>query len=130
MARLGSASRNVVVDPPMTMHQGQEAHALSQLSPTPISSDFQGVGKSPRFQWPWMQTFQALVPKVLKQGAVGATAAGLSVPTRPETRSWASRYLLYYEQANRHVWPGTPGEVIEHPESTPLTAVAPHLGGL
>lgn len=111
------------------MREGVTAAALTQLQPTPIQSDLQGVGKSPGFQWPWVRTFQALVPKVLKQGAVGATAAGRSLPTRPERSSWASRYLLYYEQASRHVWPGSPGEVIEHPESVPLVSVAPHLGG-
>jgi hypothetical protein len=126
MARMGVAARTAN-DPPMAMREGPTAAALTQLTPTPIASDEQGIGKSPGFQWPWMRSFQALVPKILKQGAVGATAAGLELPTRPETRSWADRYLLYYEQTSRHVWPLSP-HVIEHDESVPLVTLAPHLG--
>lgn len=126
MARLGKASR-LAADPPMTMREGVTAAALTEIEPAPRPSDEQGVGKSPGFQWPWARTFQALVPKGLKQGAVGSTAAGLQLPSRPERGNWASRYLLYYEQAPRHVWPGSPGSVIEHPESVPLVTLAPRL---
>ena len=106
------------------------ATGLSQLKPTPISSDEQGVGRDPMHAWPWQKVTQMLVPKVAKQGAVGATAAGRQLPSRPERKNWAGRYLLFYEQANRHVWPGTPGAIIERPPSVPLTANAPSLGGL
>lgn len=136
MARPGPASRAINDDllglaGGVESRERRSASSLSQLSPTPISSDEQGIGKSPGYQWPWQRVTEMLVPKQLKQGAVGATAAGRSVPTRP-TRglSWSGKYLLFYEQANRHQWPGTPGAVIERPASVPLTANAPSLGGL
>lgn len=103
---------------------------LSQLTPTPISSDFQGEGKSPGFQWPIRHVTQMLVPKVLKQGAVSSTNAGHLVPTRPEKRAWASAYLAYYEQENRHQWPGTPGSIVEHPDSVPLTRLMQELSNI
>jgi hypothetical protein len=100
---------------------------LSQLTPTPISSDEQGVGKSPGFQWPFRDVVQMLVPKVLKQGAVSATNAGRVNPSRPLKRAWAAAYMEYYEQGNRHFWPGSPGPVIEHPESVPLGRLVQEL---
>lgn len=130
MARLGKASRTRS-DPPMTM--GPQAGltpieaGVAQIQMPPPQSDEQGVGRSPGFQWPKQRLFQALVPKVLKQGAVGATAAGRQLPSRPERQRFSGAYLLYYEQVNRHVWPGTPGEVIEHPDPMPLVATAPRL---
>lgn len=111
----------------MTMREGPAASNLSEIQPAPRPSDEQGVGKSPGFRWPWQRTFQALVPKQLKQGAVGATAAGRINPERPERKNWAGSYLLYYEQEPRHVWPSGPGRVIEHDEGVPLVAVAPRL---
>jgi hypothetical protein len=131
MARLGRASRAVSDDLAGNAggidNQRNTDTALSQLRPTPISSDEQGVGKSPGFQWPVRDVLQMLVPKGLKQGAVGATAAGRSTPSRPEKRAWAAAYLAYYEQENRHQWPGTPGQIHEHPQSVPLTRLVQEL---
>jgi hypothetical protein len=135
MARLGVASRGINDDlhglaGGVDERVRPSATSLSQLQPTPVQSDQQGVGKSPMFRWPWQKVTEMLVPKAMKQGAVGATAAGRSLPSRPERKSWSGKYLLYYEQANRHVWPGTPGSVIERPTSVPFTANVPNLGGL
>ena len=134
MARFGRASRSTTDN--LAGHAGgvdvQENTdtSLSQLTPTPVSSDFQGVGKSPGFKWPLRHVEQMLVPKAYKQGAVGATAAGRELPYRPEKRAWAAAYLAYYEQASRHQWPGSPGSVIEHPESVALTRLMQELSKL
>lgn len=131
MARFGRASRTSADN--LAGHAGgvevfeNTDTNLSEVEPAPRSSDEQGVGKSPGFQWPVRHVQQMLVPKVLKQGAVSSTNAGRETPTRPEKRAWAAAYLAYYEQENRHQWPGTPGAVIEHPETVPLTRLMQEL---
>jgi hypothetical protein len=108
-------------------YERAEIPTFIELLPAPRPSDEQGIGKTPGYQWPWSRVFQSLVPKREKQGAAWPNQH--ISPTRPEIHGWGTQYMLYFEQANRHTWPGggvgAPRRVIEHPQTLPLTALAP-----
>lgn len=110
-------------------YERSEILPFIELQSPPRPSREQGMGKTPGFQWPWQRVFQSLVPKRAKQGAAWPNQR--LVPTRPEIHGWGTQYLLFYEQTNRHAWPGGGAgpnkHVIEHPQPIPLTALAPRL---
>lgn len=109
-------------------YERAEIPTFIQLQSQPRWSDEQGVGKTPGYQWPWSRVFQSLVPKKARMGARWPNQR--LTPTRPEIHGWGSQYLLFYEQTNRHAWPGgwgSPRNVIEHPQTVPFTSLAPRL---
>lgn len=113
--------------------QGYERSEIApfiQLQSQPRPSDEQGVGKTPGVgTWPWRRFFQSLVPKSTRQSAGSGNAPNyLTTPPRVERSGWGTDYLLFFEQQNRHVWPGgygAPMGVIEHPQTVPLVSLAP-----
>jgi hypothetical protein len=122
----GARAANTV---PEQGYERQEIPTFVELQDAPRPSDEQGIGKTFGFQWPWQRVFQSLVPKREKQGAHWPNQR-LTAP-RQEIHGWGTAYLLYFEQTNRHVWPGggvgAPQQVIEHPQPMPLTSLARRL---
>jgi hypothetical protein len=128
-AVLSRATRNATM-PPREDSQGEKPQHLMFVDlPEKIRESHEtGVGKSPGFKMPWSRTWESIIPKVLKQ--MPPIRVFRELPTRPEQAGWSAAYLKYFEQKTRHVWPGgssQPGRIIEHPESAPLTAIAPRF---
>ena len=121
------ASRDALTVPEQG-YERSEIPTFIEIQPQPAPSDEQGVGKTGPFRWPWSRVFQSLVPKQARQGAHWPNQR--LTPTRPEVHGWGAQYLLFYEQTNRHAWPGGSNparQVIEHPQTVPLTSLAPRL---
>lgn len=127
------ATRNAPSRDALTVpEQGYERTEIApfiRLQSQPRPSDEQGVGKTPGIgSWPWSRVFSSIVPK---RGRMAAHWPNQRVtPPRPERSGWGTDYLLFFEQRNRHIWPGgwgAPMNVIEHPATVPLTAIAPRL---
>lgn len=112
--------------------QGYERSEITPfvgLKDQPRPSDEQGVGKTPGIgTMPWQRVFQSLVPKRQRMGPGWPNRR--TTPPRVERTGWGTDYLLFFEQRNRHVWPGgygAPQVVIEHPQTVPLVSLAPRL---
>jgi hypothetical protein len=130
-AVLSRAARTAIMPPQEDLRRfvNPEQMRFIELQETPRYSREQGVGKSPGMRMPWRNLWVSLIDKRLKQ--MPPIRTWRELPSRPEQQGWSAAYLLYFEQRTRHVWPGgssQPGRVIEHPESTSLTAIARGFG--
>lgn len=124
----GSRAANIV--PEQGYERSENPVGFVDIQEQPRSSWEQGFGKTPGLgHWGFRRVFQSLVPKKEKQGAGWPNYRHL--PTRPEMQGWGAAYLLFFEQRNRHAWPGgsggNPGRVVNHPQTVPFTAYAQRI---
>lgn len=124
------APRTAQTVPEQGYERSENVVGFIDIQEAPRPSYEQGFGKTPGlYDWGFRRVFQSLVPKREKQGAGWPNYRHL--PTRPEMQGWGAAYLLFFEQANRHAWPGgssgAPTRVINHPQTVPFTGYAPRL---
>lgn len=122
---LPRASRNQFYVPPV-IHTRNLPIAPTPIQLPPMSSQEQGVGKSPGWQWPKHTFFQSRKPSAWHRTTWPQRHV---VPVgRPEQQGTQTMYLYTYLQRNRHTWPGTPGRIVEYPKSQPLTSFLSRFG--
>lgn len=122
------AARAATTVPEQGYERSENPLGFVDIQEAPRPSYEQGHGKTPGLgEWGFRRVFQSLVPKRERQSPNWPNYRHL--PTRPEMQGWGASYLLFFEQRNRHAWPGGSGagRVINHPQTVPFTAYAPRI---
>lgn len=109
---------------PIHQHTGQVATAPVEIQLPVPQSEFQGIGKSPGFRWPWYRFWQSRKPNRWRgtwpMKHVNPIGRGY------EPQNGSVTYLETYLQGNRHAWPA--GGIIEYPASQSLNTLARRRG--